>query len=74
MQENSYHLLTETKGNGMFCEPETVEVLSRRNRVKHRQSRVHKIYCFPEVSINKYFIVYQETKKRKIKRTSYENT
>ena len=34
---------------------------------KHRQSRVHKTYCFPEVSVNKYFIIYQESKKRKDK-------
>ena len=40
----------------MFCGPETA-----------RQSRVHKTYCFPEVSVNKYFIVYQESKKRKNK-------
>ena len=25
------------------------------------------IYCFPEVSVNKYFIIYQESKKRKNK-------
>ena len=35
----------------MFCAPE----------------RVHKTYCFPEVSVNKYFIIYQESKKRKDK-------
>ena len=40
----------------------------------HRQSRVYKTYCFPEVSVNKYFIIYQESKKRNIKRTSYEDT
>ena len=28
---------------------------------------VHKTYCFPEVSVNKYFIIYQESKKRKDK-------
>ena len=27
----------------------------------------HKTYCFPEVSVNKYFIIYQEAKKRKNK-------
>ena len=27
--------------------------------------RVHKTYCFPEVSVNKYVIIYQESKKRK---------
>ena len=48
----------------MFCGPETVDV-SRRSRGKHRQSRVHKTYCFPEVSVNKYFIINQESKKRK---------
>ena len=41
----------------MFCGPET----------EHRQSRVHKTYCFHEVSVNKYFIIYQESKKRKNK-------
>ena len=25
--------------------------------MKHRQLRVHKIYCFLEVSVNKYFII-----------------
>ena len=50
----------------MFCGPETVDVSRpRRSRGKHRQSRVHKTYCFPEVSVNKYFIIYQESKKRK---------
>ena len=44
----------------MFCGPETVDV-------RDRQSRVHKTYCFPEVSVNKYFIIYQESKKRKNK-------
>ena len=37
----------------------------RRSSGRHRQSRVHKTYCFPEVSVNKYFIIYQESKKRK---------
>ena len=41
----------------MLCGPETVD----------RQSRVHKTYCFPEISVNKYFIIYQESKKRKAK-------
>ena len=27
----------------------------------------HKTYCFPEFSVNKYFIIYQESKKRKNK-------
>ena len=31
------------------------------------KSRVHKTYCFSEVSVNKYFIIYQESKKRKDK-------
>ena len=34
-------------------------------RPKHRQSRVHKTYCFAEVSVNKYFIIYQKSKKPK---------
>ena len=34
---------------------------------KHRQSRVNKTYCFPEISVNKYFIIYQESKKRNIR-------
>ena len=46
----------------MFCGPKTVD-----GRRKYRQSRVHKTYCFPEVSVNKYFIIYQESKKRKNK-------
>ena len=32
-----------------------------------QQSRVHKTYCFPEISVNKYFIIYQESKKRENK-------
>ena len=39
----------------MFCGPEIVDDCR-----KHRQSRVHKTYCFPEVSVNKYFIIYQD--------------
>ena len=42
----------------MFCGPETVE---------GQQSRVHKTCCFLEVSVNKYFIIYQKSKKRKNK-------
>ena len=51
----------------MFCGPEIVDVSRAEAEGKHRQSRVHKTYCFPEVSINKYFIIYQESKKRKYK-------
>ena len=41
---NSQHLLTETARETVcFVDP------------IHRQSRVHKTYCFPEVSVNKYF-------------------
>ena len=29
--------------------------------------QIHKTYCFAEVSVNKYFIIYQESKKRKSK-------
>ena len=47
----------------MFCGPETVAVRPG----KHRQSRVYKTYCFPEVSVDKYFIIYQESKERKNK-------
>ena len=57
--------MTETKGNSMFCGPEHWTRDCRCS--KHRQSRVHKTYCFPEVSVNKYFITYQESKKRKNK-------
>ncbi len=48
---DNYHLLTETEGNSVFCGPETVDV--------HRRTRVHKTHCFPEVSVNKCFIIYQ---------------
>ena len=34
---------------------------------KHQQSKVHKTCCFPEVSGNKHFIIYQESKKQKNK-------
>ena len=30
-------------------------------------------YCFPEVSVNKYFIIYQELKKRKDKANFIQN-
>ena len=67
---NNSHLLTETEGNSMFCGPETVDVSGGERNVKNkanvsRPSRVHKIYRFPEVSVNKYFIIYQESDKRK---------
>ena len=29
-----------------------------RPSMKHRRSRVHKTHCFPEVSVNKCFIIY----------------
>ena len=51
----------------MFCGPETVNVSPRQSPGKYRQSRVDKTYCCPEVSVNKYFIIYQESKKRKNK-------
>ena len=54
----------------MFCGPETVDVSPRQSPGKYQQSRVHKTYCFSKVSVNKYFIIYQESKK--IKRTSYD--
>ena len=38
------------------------------------QLRVHKTYCFPEISVNKYFIIYQESKKRNNKANFVENT
>ena len=41
---------------------------------KHRQSRVNKTYCFPEISVNKYFIIYQESKKRKNRANFIQNT
>ena len=37
----------------------------RRSRGKHRQSRVRKTYCIPEVSVNKYFIIYWVSKEKK---------
>ena len=33
--------------------------------VEHRQSRVHKTCCFPEVPVNKYFIIYWMSKEKK---------
>ena len=42
----------------MFCGPETVDV-SRGEAEGNIDSRgVHKTYCFLEVSVNKYFIIY----------------
>ncbi len=51
ISKNNYHLFTETEGNSVFCGAETVDV--------SRPSRVHKTHCFPEVSGNKCFIIYQ---------------
>ena len=48
----------------MFCGPETVDV-PRRSRGKHRPMEGPQTYYFPEVSLNKDFIIYQESKKRK---------
>ena len=53
--------MTETEGNSW----ETVCF------VDPRLSRVHKTYFFPEVPVNKYFIIYQESKKRKNNEISY---
>ena len=44
---------------------ETVCFVDQRLSMKHRQSRVHKTYCFPEVSVNKYFIIYWVPKEKK---------
>jgi hypothetical protein len=41
----NYHLSTEAEETVCF--------------VKHRLSRVHKTHCFPEVSVNKCFIIYE---------------
>ena len=38
----------------MFCDPEMGKGL--RSRGKHRRSRDHKTYCFPEGPVNKCFI------------------
>ena len=40
----------------MFCGPETADDVTE-TADKHRQSRVHKTYCFPEVSVSKYFVI-----------------
>ena len=55
-----YHAKTEFKNYFiMYSKPKNNDTTNmRRNRGKHRQSRVHKTYCFPEVSVNKYFIIY----------------
>ena len=53
--------------NSMFYGLETVDMFLRRSQERHRQLRVHKTYCFPKVSVNEYFIRYQESKKRKNK-------
>jgi hypothetical protein len=44
----NYHLFTETEGNSVFCGPET-EVEGPQNTLR----------SFPEVSVNKCFIIYQ---------------
>ena len=40
-------MVTGREGNSMFCYSETV--------MKHRRSRDHKTYCFPEGPVNKCF-------------------
>ena len=39
--------------NSMFYGLETVDIFLRRSQERHRQLRVHKTYCFTEVSVNK---------------------
>ena len=55
-----YHLLTETEGNSVFCGPETVDVSrgEAEGNIDGRGSTKHTA-CFPEVSVNKCFIIYQ---------------
>ena len=53
-QINNCHLFTETEGNSVFWGSNTAVVT--RSEVKD-QSKGHKTHCFPEVSVNKYFII-----------------
>jgi hypothetical protein len=41
----------------MFCGPETVDV--SQGEVEGNIDGPQNIYCFPEVPVNKYFIMYQ---------------
>jgi hypothetical protein len=50
---NIYHLFTETEGNSVVCGPETAVVAPG----QQRRSRGHKTHCFPEVSVNKCFVI-----------------
>ena len=50
----------------MFCGPEIVDV-SRGEAEGNIGSRGSTKHSFPEVSVNKYFIIYQESKKRNYK-------
>ena len=49
-----YHLFTETEGSSVFCGPETAVVALGEQQWR---SRGHKTHCFPEVSVNKCFVI-----------------
>ena len=53
----NYHLFTETKGNSEFCGPETAVVARSEAEGNNERSRGHKTHCFPEVSVNKCFVI-----------------
>ena len=52
-----FHLFTETEGNSEFCGPETAVVARSETEGNNEWSRGHKTHCFPEVSVNKCFVI-----------------
>ena len=58
----------------MFCGPETVDVSrgEAEGNIDSRGSTKHT--AFPRSHVNKYFIIYQESKKRKNKANFVQNT
>ena len=78
--KNNEHLLTETEGNSMFCEPETVDVSrdcrcargEAEGNIDSRGSTKHTAFLRSQsISI----LLYTKSQRnKKIERTSYENT
>jgi hypothetical protein len=54
---NNYHLFAETEGNSVFCGPKTA-VVARGEAEGNNGSQGATKHCFPEVSVNKCFVMY----------------
>jgi hypothetical protein len=55
--QNNYHLFTETEGNSVFCGPETAVVTRGEAEGNNGCRGGHKTHSFPEVSVNKCFVI-----------------